>query len=98
GALSAARRDRARSRGFAALFGPLRAGLLYAKVCAEREDFGDATGARTFLSAATSNGSKTLELSDPVDHSGVAADKNVRAPLSFRLRRPEDPARRDALR
>src|SRR5437867_10534666 len=40
------------------------------------------SGARTFLSAATSNGSKALERSDPVEYSGVAADKNVRAPLA----------------
>src|SRR5437773_11816349 len=41
------------------------------------------SGARTFLSAATSNGSKALERSDPVEYSGVAADKNVRAPVAF---------------
>src|SRR3989449_11709486 len=40
------------------------------------------SGARTFLSAATSNGSKALERSDPVEYSGVAADKNVRAPVA----------------
>src|SRR3989454_7091680 len=40
------------------------------------------SGARTFLSAATSNGSRALEPSDPVEHSGVAADKNVRAPVA----------------
>src|SRR5437773_6666214 len=39
------------------------------------------SGARTFLSAATSNRSRALEPSDPVEHSGVAADKNVRAPV-----------------
>jgi len=36
------------------------------------------------LSAATSNGSKALERSDPVEYSGVAADKNVRAAVAFR--------------
>src|SRR2546427_5347349 len=69
-----------------------RAGLLYAKVCAKREDFGDATGARTFLSAAApeySTGSKRSRALLPFD---VAADKNVRAPLWFRLRRPGDSA------
>src|SRR2546426_3271032 len=40
------------------------------------------SGARTFLSAATSNGSKALERSDPVEYSGAAADKNVRAPVA----------------
>src|SRR2546422_7871599 len=40
------------------------------------------SGARTFLSAATSNGSKALEGSDPVEYSGAAADENVRAPVS----------------
>src|SRR5437870_3205774 len=40
------------------------------------------SGARTFLSAATSNGSPALERSDPVERSGVAADKNVRAPAA----------------
>src|SRR5206468_11325250 len=67
-----------------------RAGLLYAKVCAKREDFGDATGARTFLSAAApeySTGSKRSRALLPFD---VAADRNVRAPLWFRLRRPGD--------
>src|SRR2546427_11412863 len=67
-----------------------RAGLLYAKVCEKREDFGDATGARTFLSAAApeySTGSKRSRALLPFD---VAADKNVRAPLWFRLRRPGD--------
>src|SRR3989442_14636647 len=66
----------------------LRTKLLYAKVCAKREDFGDATGARTFLSAAApeySTGSERLRALLPFD---VAADKNVRAPLWFRLRRP----------
>src|SRR5438034_9009863 len=29
-----------------------------------------------------SNGSKALGRSDPVEHSGVAADKNVRAPVA----------------
>src|SRR5881409_1444889 len=69
-----------------------RAGLLYAKVCEKREDFGDATGARTFLSAAApeySTGSKRSRALLPFD---VAADKNVRAPLWFRLRRPGDSA------
>src|SRR3989442_816354 len=41
------------------------------------------SGARTFLSAAMSNGSKALERYDPVEYSGVAADKNVRAPVAF---------------
>src|SRR5947208_11039656 len=40
------------------------------------------SGARTFLSAATSNGSKALERSDPVEYSGAAADKNVRGPVA----------------
>src|SRR5437867_11226896 len=40
------------------------------------------SGARTFLSAAMSNGSKALGRSDPVGYSGVAADKNVRAPVA----------------
>src|SRR5437867_370148 len=40
------------------------------------------SGARTFLSAALSNGSKALGRSDPVGYSGVAADKNVRAPVA----------------
>src|SRR5438876_11188339 len=40
------------------------------------------SGARTFLSAATSNGSKALERSDPAEYSGVAADRNVRAPVA----------------
>src|SRR5439155_20209547 len=40
------------------------------------------SGARTFLSAATSNGSKALERFDPVEYSGAAADKNVRAPVA----------------
>ena len=40
------------------------------------------SGARTFLSAATSNVIKALERSDPVEHSGAAADKNVRAPMA----------------
>ena len=75
-----------------ALRGLRRAGLLYGKVCAKREDFGDATGARTFLSAAApeySTGSKRSRALLPFD---VAADKNVRAPLWFRLRRPGDSA------
>src|SRR5437773_11362348 len=66
--------------------------LLYAKVCAKREDFGDATGARTFLSAATPEyptGSERPRALLPFD---IAADKNVRAPLWFRLRRPGDSA------
>src|SRR5439155_13670115 len=42
------------------------------------------SGARTFLSAAMSNGSKALGRSDPVGYSGVAADKNVRAPVASR--------------
>src|SRR6266704_2646574 len=61
-----------------------RAGLLYAKVCANREDFWDATGARTFLSAATpeySTGSERPRALLPFD---IAAHKNVRAPLWFR--------------
>src|SRR3989442_12225765 len=69
-----------------------RAELLYAKICAKREDFWDATGARTFLSAATpeySTGSRRSRALLPFD---VAADKNVRAPLWFRLRRPRDSA------
>ena len=41
-------------------------------------------GARTFLSAAMSNGSRALEHSDAVEDLGAAADKNVRAPLLFR--------------
>src|SRR5436309_5634581 len=40
------------------------------------------SGARTFLSAATSDGTKAFERSDPVEYSGVAADKNVRAPVA----------------
>src|SRR2546428_12551592 len=67
-----------------------RAELLYAKVCAKREDFGDATGARTFLSAATPEyptGSERPRALLPFD---IAADKNVRAPLWFRLRRLGD--------
>src|SRR5881409_3719032 len=67
-----------------------RAGLLYAKVCAKREDFGDATGARTFLSAATPEYSAGSERSRALLPFDVAADKNVRAPLWFRLRRPGD--------
>src|SRR5439155_12283076 len=67
-----------------------RPGLLYAKVWANREDFGDGTGARTFLSAATPEyptGSERPRALLPFD---VAADKNVRAPLWFRLRWPGD--------
>ena len=37
-------------------------------------------GARTFLSAATSDGQTTWEATGPRRHSGLAADKNVRAP------------------
>src|SRR5439155_13990155 len=57
-----------------------------------REDSWDATGARTFLSAATLNESRAFKGSDPVEDSRVAADKNVRAPLWFRLRRPGNTA------
>ena len=67
-----------------------RAGLLYAKVCAKREDFWDATGARTFLSAATPEYSTGSERSRALLPFDVAADKNVRAPLWFRLCRPGD--------
>src|SRR6266571_8910088 len=67
-----------------------RAGLLYAKVCANREDFRDATGARTFLSAATPECSTGAKRSRALLPFNVAADKNVRAPLWFRLRRPGD--------
>ena len=69
-----------------------RAGLLYAKVCANREDFRDATGARTFLSAATPECSTGAKRSRALLPFNVAADKNVRAPLWFRLRRPGDSA------
>ncbi len=37
--------------------------------------------ARRFLSAAASTASGAVEHSDPVEHSGVAADMNVRAPV-----------------
>ncbi len=87
-----ARHDRARLLDFPECPGPRRAGLLYAKVCAKREDFWDATGARTFLSAATPEyptGSERPRALLPFD---IAADKNVRAPLWFRLRRPGDSA------
>src|SRR5206468_2807580 len=57
-----------------------------------REDSWDATGARTFLSAATLNESRAFKGPDPVEDSRVAADKNVRAPLWFRLRRPGNTA------
>src|SRR5437870_12542974 len=67
-----------------------RAGLLYAKVCANREDFRDATGARTFLSAATPECSTGAKRSRSLLPFNVAADKNVRAPLWFRLGRPGD--------
>src|SRR5437667_9298611 len=69
-----------------------RAELVYAKVCAKREDFGDATGARTFLSAATPECSTGSEGSRALLRFDVAADRNVRAPLWFRLRRPGDSA------
>ena len=69
-----------------------RAGLVHARVCAKREDFGDATGARTFLSAATPEYSTGSERSKALVPSDVAADKNVRAPLWFRLRRLRDSA------
>src|SRR2546422_1380986 len=67
-----------------------RAQLLYAKVCAKREDFGDATGARTFLSAAVPECSTGSERSRALPPFDIAAEKNVRAPLWFRFRRPED--------
>src|SRR3989442_2869753 len=41
------------------------------------------SGARTFLSAATSNGSKALERFDPAEHSGAAPGKKFRAPVAF---------------
>src|SRR5213596_2866511 len=69
-----------------------RAELRYAKLCAKREDFWDATGARTFLSAATPEYSTGSERSRALLPFDVAADKNVRAPLWFRLRRPRDSA------
>src|SRR5207247_9546375 len=55
-------------------------------------------GARTFLSAAASKPSKALRLCDPVGHSGIAADKNVRAPCWFRPRGTEDKRARRSLR
>src|SRR5436309_13852408 len=85
-----ARHDRARLLDFPECPGPRRAGLLYAKVCANREDFWDATGARTFLSAATPEYSAGSERSKALLPFDVAADKNVRAPLWFRLGRPSD--------
>src|SRR5437667_9972458 len=54
--------------------------------------FGDATGARTFLSAAAPEYSTGLKRSRALLPFDVAADKNVRAPLWFRLRRPGDSA------
>ena len=60
------------------------------KICAKREDFWDATGARTFLSAATPEYSTGSERSKALLPFDVAADKNVRAPLWFRLGRPSD--------
>src|SRR3989442_8905454 len=59
------------------------------KICAKREDFWDATGARTFLSAATPEYSTGSERSKALLPFDVAADKNVRAPLFLRLCRPE---------
>ena len=39
------------------------------------------TGARTFLSAATSDRQRALKIRRSISHTDVAADKNVRAPV-----------------
>ena len=81
-----------RSTVRAALCAMRRPNGLWMKVCHVRENFLHVAGARTFLSAATPKCSTGLERSRAQLLSNVAADKNVRAPLCFRLRRPWDSA------
>ncbi len=51
------------------------------------EECSGTTGARTFLSAATWSDKSACESVKTVGRSGVAADRNVRAPLRLRVRR-----------